>query len=62
VIELNVTLNVILPAGAKLEKDDECYIISHSRNKDFNYYLVDTTEEYFTILTLKYGKDCVWKR
>jgi len=57
-----IQLNVILPSDTELDEDRELDVINHSRHQDFNYYLVETTEEYFTILTLKYGKDSVWRR
>jgi len=57
-----IELNVILPPTKTLEKDKDIRVISYSRHKTCNYYLIEVAEEYFTILMLKYGKDCVWKR
>lgn len=61
-----IELNVLLPPLETIEfspgQSDDAIIFCARSDRRFTLYIVEVPEEEAVYLTLKYGKDNVWKR
>lgn len=66
-----ITINLVVPYtdAEQIQNSDADDFRIRGRARNYNkpdsnvsWFLIETTEEQFTVLILKYGKDNVWKR
>lgn len=63
-----IEINLIVPFEDRVKVDNKasdtfCIITSYKdRTKSKRFYVVRTTKEEMTFLTLRYGRENVWKR
>ena len=63
-----ISINVLVPYEERIDIDvrqsDTFRIISSAKNRETlsRLFVIETTEEEATFLTLRYGKENVWKR
>jgi len=63
-----IQLNILVPYEQRHDIDNlasNTFVIIHTaknRSAGMRYYIVETTEEEYTVLRLKYGSENVWLR